>query len=102
MSDLHCASDSTTASVGQWIAPNGVDLTNSSTDPFDVIVGGVQDPGSFIVQLRHGHIVSSGFQGVYTCVLPREDGEQVYLRVGILPNGFNSMFIRSWKITLFY
>lgn len=88
--DLDCSSDSTMAGTGRWIAPNGVDLTNSTTDPFDIIIGDEQDPGSLVVQLRNGHIVTRSFEGVYTCIIPREDGVQTYHHVGIYRNGFSS------------
>ena len=97
VNDLHCSSDSVTPNVGRWIAPNGVDLTNSSADPFEVTVGDTQDPGSLVIQLRNGHIVSRSFQGVYTCVLPNQDGVQTYLRVGIYQNGFNSKIMSEAK-----
>lgn len=88
--DLHCSSSSTVANTGRWIAPNGIDLTNSTTDPFDVVVGDEQDPGSLIVQQQDGHIVTRSFQGIYTCIIQSENGVQTYLHVGIYRNGFNS------------
>jgi len=88
--DIHCASASTVANVGQWIAPNEADLTKSATDPFDIRIGDQQDPGSLIIQQRLGHIVTRSFQGIYTCIIPDEDGVLQYLRLGIYQNGFNS------------
>lgn len=88
--DLDCSSDSTMAYAGYWIAPNGADITNTTTDPFDVIIGDEDDPGSLVVQLQHGHIVTRSFEGVYTCIMPREDGEESYHHVGIYQNGFDS------------
>ena len=78
------------ANVGRWIAPNGVDLTNSTMDPFDVNIGDEQDPGSLVIQQRSGHIVTRSFQGIYTCIIPDAIGLQNYLHVGIYQNGFNS------------
>lgn len=88
--DLHCSSDSTIADTGHWIAPNGVDLTNSTTDVFDIIRGDEEDPGSLIVRLHHGHIVTRSFEGVYTCVIPMDDGIEAYHLIGIYQTGFNS------------
>lgn len=87
--DLDCSSDSTMANIGHWIAPNGVDLTNNTLDPFDIIVGQEDDPGTLLVQLRNGHIITKSFEGVYTCIMPSEDGTQAYHQVGIYQNGFN-------------
>lgn len=78
------------ANVGRWIAPYGVDLTNSTTDPFNVNRGDEQDPGSLVIQQRNGHIVTRSLQGIYTCIIPDENGKQTYTHVGIYQNGFNS------------
>ena len=85
--DLDCSSGSLTADIGHWIGPNGVDLTNSTTDPFDV---DVQDPGSLVIRLRNGHIVTRSFQGIYTCTIQNDDRVDIYYHVGIYENGFNS------------
>lgn len=87
---IDCSSGSTTPNTGRWLAPSGSDLTSSTTDPYEVTVGGVEDPGSLVVTQRVGHVVSRSFEGVYTCVLEDEAGEQVYWRVGIYRSGFNS------------
>ena len=87
--DIHCSSDSSVANMGQWIAPSGADITNSTTDPYDVTVGNEQDPGSLVIRQRNGHLVTRSFQGIYTCSIDTADGEQNYLHVGIYPNGFN-------------
>ena len=92
-SDIHCSSDSRAPYVGQWIAPSGVDITNATTDPFEVDIGDQRDPGSLVIQQRNGHIVTRSFQGVYTCIIPDKDGVEAYWHVGIYSNGFNSKFL---------
>ena len=89
VSDFHCSSGSTTPNVGRWIAPNGNDFTSSTIDPFTVIQGDEQDPGSLIIQQANGYIITNSFQGVYTCILPDENGVQTYLHVGIYRSGFS-------------
>ena len=89
ISDLQCSSGSTVPNVGHWIAPNGNDVTNSTVDPFHVIQGDERDPGSLIIQQATGHIITNSLQGVYTCILPDENGMQSYLHVGIYRNGFS-------------
>ena len=91
--DIHCASGSSLSNVGHWIGPTGVDLTNSTVDPFNVLIGDERDPGSLLIQQASGHIVTNSFQGVYTCILPDELGVQKYLRVGIYRNGFTCELI---------
>lgn len=89
LSDLHCSSGSTMPNAGRWIAPNGNDLTNSTVDPFNIIQGDERDPGSLIIQQAPGHIITNSFQGVYTCVLPNDNGVLSYIHVGIYRSGFN-------------
>lgn len=80
------------ANNGQWIAPNGVDITISNAHPFEVTVGDERDPGSLLVHQRNGHIVTRSFEGVYTCLVRDKDRVQQYLNVGIYQNGFNSTY----------
>ena len=75
--------------VGSWIAPSGQDITTSSTDPFDVIVGGDSNPGYLSVLQASGHFLTASFQGIYSCILPDENGVERQLNVGVYPNGFN-------------
>ena len=89
LSDFHCSSGSTMPNTGSWIAPNGNDLSNSTVDPFNVIQGGEHDPGSLIIQQAPGHIITKSFQGVYTCILPDDNGVLNYIHIGIYRNGFN-------------
>ena len=98
--DFHCSSDSTVANIGCWIAPNGVDLTSSTTDPFDVSVGDEQDPGSLVIQQSSGHIVTRSFQGVYTCAIQDRNGALTYHYVGIYNDGFNSKNLEFACISL--
>ena len=78
------------AGIGHWISPNRVDLTNVTIDPFDVIVGTEQDTGSLVIRQRFGHVVTVSFQGIYTCIIPDENGVQTYHHIGIYQHGFNS------------
>ena len=91
INDIHCTSGSMRENVGHWIAPNGEEITNSTIDPFDIIVGGTRDPGSIVVRQASGHIVTRSFQGIHTCIIPDENGVQTYVHVGIFQHGFNSM-----------
>lgn len=95
MNDLHCSSDSRVANVGQWIAPNGMDITSNTAHPFEVTVGDERDPGSLLIHQRNGHIVTRSFQGIYTCLVQDRDRVQQYLNVGIYQNGFNSTYAKE-------
>ena len=97
--DIHCASGSMRQNVGHWLGPDGEDLTNSTVDPFDIVVGDKLDPGSIVVQQASGHIVTRSFQGIHTCIIPDENGAQAYIHVGIFQNGFDSTSILTAKIS---
>ena len=75
--------------VGNWIAPNGQDITTSGIDPFDVTVGGDSNSGYLSILQASGHFLTVTFQGMYTCILPDENGVENQLNVGIYPHGFN-------------
>ena len=90
---MDCVSAATLPDVGRWLDPSGVDVTNSNTDPFDVVVGDVNDPSHLRITSSSSITVAS--QGVYTCILPDRDGADTYRHVGIYPNGFNSKPIVS-------
>ena len=78
------------ARVGSWIAPSGDNITYSNIDPFDVTVGSTNNPGYLSIQQASGHSLTVSFQGIYTCILPDENGVERSFLVGIYPNEFNS------------
>ena len=86
---LFCLSGSLQPQVGAWRAPDGLDITNSTTDYFDVNHGGDDYPGSISLEVEIGHSLQSNDQGIYTCIIPDENGEQQYLHVGIYRYGFD-------------
>ncbi len=88
ISTLECISGSPTPSIGQWIAPNGQDVTQSNDDSFAVIVGAQDNPGHIEVSLSVGRSITSSDQGVYSCIIPDEFGVESIIHVGIYPNRF--------------
>lgn len=80
---LECISGSKMPDVGRWLTPSGQDTTLSANDPFDVTVGGQDDPGYLDVALSPGLILTFRDQGVYTCHIPDETGMNVSVFVGI-------------------
>ena len=80
---LQCISASMSAGVGQFIAPNGTDITNDSSI---VTIGNDTDPGYISLELQD--IVAAN-QGVFKCVIPDEDGLEQHLHIGISYGPFN-------------
>ena len=83
MPRLQCISGSNSPNVGQWIAPSGQDITYSTSDSFDVELGGMNDPGYVDITLHSGQFITFSDQGMYTCLIPDETGVTCSLLVGI-------------------
>lgn len=83
MPRLQCISGSNSPNVGQWIAPSGQDVTYSTSDSFDVMLGSVNDPGFMDITLHSGQFITFSDQGIYTCLIPDETGTIRSLLVGI-------------------
>ena len=77
--------------VGLWVSPTGQDITNITSDIFDIAVGGEGNPGVVSVELQGGYSLASTDQGVYTCIIPDEMGKEQYMHVAIYQDGFSGM-----------
>ena len=76
--------------IGQWIAPDGQDLTAITTDPFEVTIGSSYSPGSLQVTTPvENPSLTTAHEGVYSCVIPDDSGETRYLHIGIYLHGFS-------------
>lgn len=103
---LQCISGSTTAGVGQWIAPDGSNITEDGSDVFNITVGASDDPGFTSIKIKDGASLTPDDEGVYTCMIPDENGDMWYLFVGLYGRGFNSKksigFMKFLIISLFF
>ena len=90
---FQCISGSLLPNIGQWISPSGQDITLSTSDPFDIVTGGQNDPGYLDITLHSGQILSIHDQGVYTCRIPDETGTTTSVYVGIYIPALASMII---------
>ncbi len=95
---LQCISASKSANVGQFVAPNGNDITNNSSI---VTVGNSRSPGFISLELNSTSFTRNN-QGVYSCIIPDENGIQQFLHVGIYYGSFNSKLSDKLNISLFY
>ena len=83
IAELQCVSGSLSPNVGSWIAPDGEDITRAESDQFEIVVGGSDDPGYLSVQVASGVPFTDMEQGVYTCRIPDETGEEQYIHIGL-------------------
>lgn len=92
ISQLFCLSGSNRTTVGNWISPEGRILDAVQNDPFDIIFGSGNIPGQLVVETPLSNPpLTTTHEGVYTCVMPNEDGEIEYLRIGIYLNASESI-----------
>ncbi len=85
---LSCLSGLLTPNIGDWRLPNGTSLLDFANTPLDVLVGGDSSPGSITLLTRSP--LADEHEGVYTCLMPDQNGEMQYLHVGLYLNGFSS------------
>ena len=91
---LYCSSGSQTNGIGQWFAPNGVEITQNSGGSFTMVRGGGNFPSYVGLELKAGRSLSMFDEGVYTCVIPDESGIQQTLHVGLYRHGYYGMNMR--------
>ena len=87
-----CRSDSMSANVGQFIGPNGTNVTSNGY--FSI---SHRQPGEIRLENTVGsqNSLTASQQGVYTCRIPLQNGDTRDINVGIYPSGFNSELI-AW------
>ena len=84
ISRLQCLSGSNMTIVGEWIGPQGMNLAAVENDPFDIIFGNSNNPGQLLIETPTTNTpITTTLEGVYTCVIPDENGQTQYLHVGI-------------------
>ena len=81
---FRCLSGSSTPNVGSLIGPHGTDITFATSDPFLVIRGGSNDPGTLLVRMIR-RLVSED-SGIYTYRSPDENGDIVEFHFGVYPS----------------
>ena len=82
--EIYCHSASRESDIGQWFTPAGEDITFDFTDKFRVQRFGDGSFPSFVtLELNEGTSLLPEDQGVYTCVIPDENGIPQTLHVGL-------------------
>ena len=85
ISEFRCLSGTTRHNVGQLIGTNGLDIVGNSTDPFLVTRGSAYSPG--MIHVRNTLTFEEGYDGIYTCKLPDENGAISSVNVGLYRTG---------------
>ena len=80
-----CVSGRRQAGIGRWISPSGTDYTVPGIHPFEVAVGGQNNPGAVEISVSgsSGRFPAGQWDGVYSCVIPDETGAEQIIYLGI-------------------
>lgn len=72
------------SAIGEWISPGGRNLVAIQNDPFVIIFGGSNNPGQLLIETPStSPPITTTHEGVYTCIIPDEMGQNQYLHIGI-------------------
>lgn len=85
---IYCNSGSKMSGIGQWFSPSGAEITQSGSGTFTVVRGSGNIPSYIGLRLRAGRSFSTSEEGVYTCLIPDEDGVQQILHIGVYRYGY--------------
>ena len=78
---FRCLSGSSQSNVGMLIGPLGTDITQITTDPFIIIHGQRNDPGTMVV--FGSKPLETADAGIYTYRTPDENGKTIDFHFGI-------------------
>ena len=94
---IYCSSGSRTNNIGQWFTPNKTRIEQSNS-LFTVVRGGGNFPAYAGLQLRSNRSLTQYDEGIYTCVIPDENGIQQTIYVGIFRHGTNGEYISHCSV----
>ena len=95
---IYCHSSSYNSNVGQWISPQGLDITRNHVDPFSIQFNngpGYHSYNTFKLLNPSLQPFTSTYNGVYSCVVPDDQGTMLTLHIGIYSNQYSSMLISA-------
>ena len=84
---LECVSNSSQNGLGTVTTPSGAILTPPTTTPTWTVSGPATTPGLLAIETFSP--ISPSQQGIYTCIIPDSNGNDIILNIGIYPHGFN-------------
>ena len=89
---IYCHSTSNSSNVGEWISPDGLDITNNFTDPFNIQFNngpGYPSYNTFQLQSPSSQPFTSAYEGVYSCIVPDDLGVLQTLHIGIYTHAYS-------------
>ena len=86
---IYCVSGSRISGIGQWFAPNGAEISETSNSSMTVVRSNGNIPAYAGLQLKPGRSVTANDEGVYTCAIPDERGLRQILFVGLYRDQFS-------------
>ena len=87
---LQCITGAAIPNSGHWISPSGLNLDSVADNPFIIVVGDETDPGYIEMRLDHDAVIGIADMGIYTCLIPNEEGDNVTFHVGVYHSSFPS------------
>ena len=92
---LYCVSNSSQSGVGTITLLNGVTLNTAGSNGIWNVAYPGNRPGFLRLQTRTQPttmLLSDSTQGIYTCNIPDDDGNDIILNVGLYPIDFNGKY----------
>ena len=91
---IHCHSSSFNSNMGQWISPQGMDITMNFINPFSIqfdIGPGYPSYNTFQLQNPSLQPFTYTYDGVYSCIVPDDQGNMQTLHIGIYSHEYSGV-----------
>ncbi len=92
ISTISCHTASRDPLISQWMGPLGTDITFDVTDQFIIDSHDGAFPSFSSLELGAGQSLASADQGIYSCVIPDENGVKHTLNIGLYPQDYSREF----------
>jgi len=90
---VDCVSNSSQSGVGEITGRDGTTLTEGAALAGNGtwrVVNPFSRPG--VLRVRAIGVLTAGDQGIYTCTIPDDSGNNIAINVGLYPSGFNGEY----------
>jgi hypothetical protein len=89
---VFCHSAFSQPNIGRWIGPSGEEIPFLGNHIFQVQFHTATFHSYTSITLKEGVQFSSGDEGVYSCIIPDENGDEQTLHFGLYDYGYTSVF----------